>query len=172
MIKLIANYSKKLGLPNFSSHSFGLSIEMEIVASDDVVGESERLYQRLQESVDQQIQETGFIPSADYGMLDAPIANGKAAANGSAPRQSSAWKCSDKQRDLILKLVEEHQLAKDDVDALAIERFGKGVKLLNRIESSGLIDELIDTYGGNDHDRGDKRRRGGSAYQRDQRRAA
>lgn len=171
-IKLNATYCKRLGLPGYSSHQFSVSVETELVATGDIAGEAERLYHLLQSNVDEQIQATGFVPSADYGMLDAPIANGKSAVNGNAQRQSSAWKCSDKQRDLILKLVEEHQLAKQDVDSLAVERFGKGVRLLNKVEASGLIDELIDTYGGNDHDRGDKRRGGGSAYQRNQNRRA
>jgi hypothetical protein len=29
-IKLSANYSKKLGLPNYSSHSFSASVEVEL----------------------------------------------------------------------------------------------------------------------------------------------
>ena len=72
-----------------------------------------------------------------------------------------AWKCSDKQKDLILKLVEEHQLDKTDVEALAVERFGKGVRILNKVEASGLIDELLDT-----HSSGQRQvnRRNGSAY--------
>ena len=85
--------------------------------------------------------------------------------NGANWQRGPAWKCSDKQRDLVLKLVEEHQLDKADVEALAVERFGKGVRLLNKVEASGLIDELIDTYGGGRH-QGDGKRRNGSAYQR------
>jgi hypothetical protein len=164
-IKLIANYSKRLGLPGYSSHQFSISVETELVTTDDVAAESERLYQRLQTSVDEQILKTGFVPPADYGM-DPPDAN----ANGSTPANVSlwqrgpAWKCSDKQKDLILKLVEEHQLDKADVEALSKERFGKGVKLLNKVEASGLIDEMLDTHGGSDRQGGGKRSNG-SAYQ-------
>jgi hypothetical protein len=167
MIKLIANYSKKLGLPNFSSHSFSLSVETELVASDDVVGESQRLYQRLQESVDQQIQETGFIPSADYGMLDAPNANGNgskaASRNGKPGPPNQGWNCTDKQRQLITSIVDEHHLDRNDIEALAIERFGKGVKLLNKVEASGLINELLAAHGGTVQQ---APRTNGSAYQR------
>jgi len=90
-------------------------------------------------------------------------ANGGNNGNCANWQRGPAWKCSDKQRDLILKLVEEHQLDKAGVEALAIERFGKGVRLLNKIEASGLIDELLDTHG-NGNNQGNTKRRNGSAY--------
>jgi hypothetical protein len=171
-IKLIANYCKKLGLPGFSSHSFSISIETELITTDDIPGESARLYQMLQSNVDHQILSPGFVPPKDYG-FEPPEANnaaypesgGAAAApqNGANWQRGPVWKSSDKQRDLVLKLVEEHQLDKADVEALAVERFGKGVRLLNKVEASGLIDELIDTYSGANHQNGGKRRNG-SAY--------
>jgi hypothetical protein len=70
-IKLIANYSKRLGLPGYSSHQFSVSVETELMTTDDVAAESERLYQRLQTTVDQQMLHTGFVPPGDYGM-DSP----------------------------------------------------------------------------------------------------
>jgi hypothetical protein len=166
-IKLIANYSKRLGLPGYSSHQFSVSIETELVTTDDVAGEAERIYQLLQSNVDEQILHTGFVPPADYGM-DPPADHSQGGAptpsrNDATWQRGPAWKCSDKQRDLILKLVEEHQLDKADVEALAVERFGKGVRVLNKVEASGLIDELIDTCGGASHQGGGKRRNG-SAY--------
>jgi len=86
-------------------------------------------------------------------------------------QRGPAWKCSDKQKDLILKLVEEHQLDKADVEALAGERFGKGVRILNKVEASGLIDELLDTYGGDSsRSSGSNNRRNGSAYNGSRRR--
>ncbi len=33
------------------------------------------------------------------------------------------------------------------VDDLAQERFGHGVRQLNKLEASGLIDELLERYG-------------------------
>jgi hypothetical protein len=170
-IKLIANYSKRLGLPGYSSHQFSVSVETELMTTDDVAGESERLYQRLQSTVDEQMLHTGFVPPGDYGM-DLPAENQAAAVHGTAPanvtqvanwQRGPAWKCSDKQKELILRLVEEHQIDKADVEALAIERFGKGVRILNKVEASGLIDELLDTHGGSDR-QGNSKRRNGSAY--------
>jgi len=35
------------------------------------------------------------------------------------------------------------------VEALAQERFGKGVKALNKLEASGLIEELLEKTGQN-----------------------
>ena len=72
-VKLVANYSKRLGLPGYSSHQFSVSVETELVTTDDVAGESQRLYELLQTSVDEQIQSTGFVPGATYGMAgDSP----------------------------------------------------------------------------------------------------
>jgi hypothetical protein len=127
------------------------------MTTDDVAAESARLYQRLQSTVDEQMLHTGFVPPGGYGMDNAeanPTSNNS--ANASAPANVSnvaswqrgpAWKCSDKQKDLILKLVEEHQLDKAAVEALSVERFGKGVRQLNKVEASGLIDGLLETHG-------------------------
>ena len=57
-VKLITNYSKRLGLPGYSSHQFSVSVETELVTTDDVAGESQRLYELLQTSVDEQIRQT------------------------------------------------------------------------------------------------------------------
>jgi hypothetical protein len=147
-IKLIANYSKRLGLPGYSSHQFSVSVESELSASDDIAAESTRLYQLLQSNVDEQMLRTGFVPPGDYGMEDAR--NSPAPADGTITQihGNTPWKCSGKQKDLILKLVDEHALDKNEVDHLARQRFGKGVRQLNKIEASGLIDELLETYGG------------------------
>jgi len=165
-IKLIANYSKKIGMPGYSSHAFSISVETELVTTDDIPGASERLYKLLQSTVDQQILNPGFVPPGDYGMEDAasPASSTNPGDGGPTPPQDNAhWKCSGKQKDLILKLVDEHALDKNEVDHLARQRFGKGVRLLNKIEASGLIDELLDTYSSSqrpEHPRGSR-----NAYQ-------
>ena len=43
-IKLIATYSKRLGLPGYSSHQFSVGIETELTATDDVAAEAARIY--------------------------------------------------------------------------------------------------------------------------------
>ncbi len=161
-IKLIANYSKRLGLPGYSSHQFSVSVETELMATNDIPAESARLYQLLQSNVDEQILTTGFVPPYDYGMEPAKPGD---ASNGTRPAANApAWKCSDKQRGLILSIIEEHQLDKADIEALAIERFGKGVPLLNKVEASGLINELLEVHGGGSNRSGGNNRRNGSAY--------
>ncbi|WP_035600622.1 hypothetical protein [Haloferula sp. BvORR071] len=149
-IKLIANYSKRLGLPGYSSHQFSVEIETELVTTDDVPAEAARIYELLQTNVDEQIQHTGFVPPGDYGMTDQapPAASGGLTKGTGRPAPSSPWKCSEKQRELIENLVAEHHLEKADVENLAIERFGKGVRQLNKVEASGLIDELLEAHGG------------------------
>jgi hypothetical protein len=148
-IKLIANYSKKIGLPGFSSHQFSVSVETELLATADIPAEAGNLYHLLQSNVDQQLLTTGFVPPKDYGFEPQPgnptPASAQNAGNG---RRAAAWRCTDKQKDLILKVVAEHQLDKDEVEILSNQRFGKGVRQLNKVEASGLIDELLETYGG------------------------
>ena len=133
MIILEANYSKKIGLPGYSSHQFSVSLKTELADVTQVQTESSRLYALLQQSVDNSLQQIGYLPTAP--------ANG----NGHPKPQPETdnWNCSDKQRELILKITDEHQLDKAKVDQLAQDRFGKGVKALNKLEASGLIDELL-----------------------------
>jgi len=211
---MTSNYSKKLGLPGYSSHMFSVSIETELSTTADVPAETERLYDLLQSNVDNQIQKVGFVPPYDYGMepaasngttpapngvagatalaaaLAAAIAsvngpagmppNGRPAASannhpGTTPngnggtganwhQRGPAWKCTDKQREFILRIVDEHQLDKRSIEALAVERFGHGVSLLDKMEASGLIEELLDAHGGKGQGQGNAKRGNGSAY--------
>ncbi len=138
-IVLEANYSKKLGLPGYSSHQYSVTIKTEVSDPNQVQAENDRLYALLQGCVDSQIQKTGFLPDPGQGG-SVPITHG----NGNG---SDAWACSVKQKGLILDIVQEHHLDKNEVEKLAQDRFGKGVKQLNKLEASGLIDELLETHG-------------------------
>ena len=182
-IKLNATYSKKLGLPGYSSHQFSVSVETELTTTSDVPAESERLYQTLQQAVDQQMQQTGFVPDTNYGMnpeptsASTPMPRGPRRSiatngiNGHQPEPAArrnttpvngngvAWKCSDKQREFITSLVIEHNLDRHEIDELARERFGVPVVSLNKLQASGLIDELIERTGGKA--RGNPRNGGG-----------
>ena len=80
-------------------------------------------------------ERVGLLPAA-------PRTNGHAThANG------EEWACSDKQRDLILKIVDEHKLGRQEVEGLAKDIFQKPVKTLNKLEASGLIEELLEKFG-------------------------
>ena len=155
-LKLIATYSKRLGLPGYSSHQFSVCVETEISNIDDVAGESSRLYQTLQKSVDEEIQLTGFVPEQGYGINEQTPAkvsrqngssiNGGHSLNGHA--NGEGWKCSDKQRELILKLVEQHEVDKAIIEQLSQGMFGVTVRDLNKLQASGLIDQMLEDYGG------------------------
>jgi len=138
MITLEANYSKKIGLPGYSSHQFSVTLKSELSDISQAEQESARLYDVLQNSVDSNIQQIGFLPGESK-----PNGNG----NGHHKPEADKWACSDKQRDLILKITDEHKLDKTKVDQLAQDRFGKGVKALNKLEASGLIEELLEQTG-------------------------
>ena len=146
---LEANYSKKIGLPGYSSHQFSLTLKVEIADPAQIQAESTRLYAVLQTAVDQSLQQVGWLP-------DGKPANGNGQTNGNGNGHADKWNCSEKQRDLILKIIEENRLDKNQIEQLAQERFGKGVRQLNKLEASGLIDELFEKHGGNN---GNQRRR-------------
>jgi hypothetical protein len=133
MIILETNYSKKLGLPGYSSHQFSVSLKTELADVSQVEAQSARLYSVLQQSVDGNIRQVGYLPAV----------NGNCNGHTKPQPDTDKWACSDKQRDLILKITDEHKLDKNKVDQLAQDRFGKGVKQLNKLEASGLIEELL-----------------------------
>jgi hypothetical protein len=140
MITLEANYSKKIGLPGYSSHQFSVTLKTELADVSQVQQESSRLYALLQESVDSSIQQIGFLPNAK--------GDGNGNGNGHTPPvENDKWACSDRQRDLIVKITDEHKLDTNKVEQLAMDRFGKGVKQLNKLEASGLIEELLEQTG-------------------------
>ncbi len=169
-ITLKSNYQKRLGLPGYSSHSFSAEIETEINSADDIPMEIARLYHLLQFNVDQQIVTPGFVPSETYGMEAVnqlppsaptpPPAHPTPAATTAMPTQAqeptptsnvipmtnlTGWHCSEKQRDLILKLIDENNLDKMQIENLATQRFGKGVKQLNKLEASSLIGLIFES---------------------------
>ena len=132
-----ANYAKKVGLPAYSSHQFAVTLRTELTDLSQLEKMVADLYGRLQSAVDAQIINPGHVPQDGGPARHSPSGNG-----AEAP-----WKCSDKQRDLILKLVTNHDLDKAEVEALAQQRFGTGVKELNKLQASALIDELLEAHG-------------------------
>ena len=141
MITLEANYSKKIGLPGFSSHQFSVSLKTELTDLAQVPQESARLYAQLQQSVDHSIQQIGHLPGTNSN------GNGHTNGNGHSAPAPDKWSCSVKQRNLIAKIITEHTLNRTAVDRLAQDRFGKPAQALNKLEASGLIDELLEQTG-------------------------
>jgi hypothetical protein len=146
-IVLEANYSKKLGLPGYSSHQYSLTVRVELADLTQVAAESAKLHTTLQDSVDREIQKTGFLPESKAASPRGDgNGNGGSHTNGNG-KGHDRWACSDKQRELILKITDEHRLDKNVVEQIAQDRFGKNVKALNKLEASGLIDELLEMTG-------------------------
>ena len=52
MITIKADYTKKIGLPGYSSHQFSVSLTTELTDLSQVEQESAKLYAKLQQSVD------------------------------------------------------------------------------------------------------------------------
>ena len=142
-VLLELTYGKKLGLPQYSSHNFSVSLKSEVVSLDDIPTEVRRVYDILQQSVDEQIVHPGFIP----GMEETPPSNVVQMPAQAHKPANGEWTCSPKQKELILKLVDENQMDRRKVDDLAQKRFGHGVTRLNKLEASGLIDELMKLSG-------------------------
>jgi hypothetical protein len=143
MIVFEANYSKKLGLPGYSSHQYSVTIRTELADISQIETQSAKMHTLLQTSVDREIQKTGFLPEANGN----GHSNGHYHSNGHAAN-TDAWDCSDPQKNFILDIIAEHKLDKTNIDRLAQDRFGKPVKKLNKLEASGLIDELLEMTGG------------------------
>lgn len=142
-ITLEANYSKKIGLPGYSSHQYSLTIRTEVADLTRIQSESQQLHATLQAAVDHELQNAGWLPEPN----GTPRSNGN--GNGHSHNGNGTWKCSPKQKELILKLAEEHNLELAVVDNLARERFGLPLAGLNKLNASSLIDELLERQGNN-----------------------
>lgn len=150
-IKLIGNYAKRLGLPGYSSHQFSVSVETELSDSGDIQGEASRIYDLLQDAVDREIQQTGFIPGETYGLTEIGSMNQHRNGSPKPSRNTNSqgngnvrWSCSDKQKEFIGKIIAEQNLDPDTVEEIALDRFGVGLRQLNKLQASGLIGELLD----------------------------
>ena len=149
---LSMTYQKKLGLPNFSSHSCSVSVTVEIPDVSVVAQESSKLYALLQTAVDGEIQQVGYMPDqSTYGMKNGT--NGNSAnghhhnGTGHSSSNGDTWCCTGGQKGLILRVVNESNLKKDDVERMAQDLFGRGVKALDKMQASQLIEELLEKTG-------------------------
>ena len=186
-IILEAAYSKKLGLPNFSSHSYVVSIRTELADISQIPEESSRLYNMLQEAVDREIQEVGFIPDATrYGFTEAVRSghalptnghrsngggndhgngngvtngnghsrNGNGHTNGNTRPNREDTGISEKQLDLISDIIKKNNANKSEIEQMSVDMFGGGIRTLNRMQASNLIDALFERYPRNSNVRG------------------
>jgi hypothetical protein len=124
-------------------------VEAELSSTDNINTEASRLYKTLQTAVDREMQSTGFVPVEGYGAEEPTptphTASHRSPVNGS---HNKPWRASDKQRELVLKLVETTPIDIEVVESISEEMFGHGdLPELNKIQMSGLIDELLSRYG-------------------------
>jgi hypothetical protein len=126
MIILETHYSKKLGLPGFSSHQFSLTLKTELNHLTQLPAEVARLYQQLQTVVDTQLQQPGYVPR---------------------PALPERWRCTIRQQERITQILQEQGLTLTDAETLAQARFAQSVTALNKLQASGLIDELLAQVG-------------------------
>ena len=158
-IILQMTYQKKLGLPNYSSHSCAVTLTVEIPDVSVAAQESSKLYALLQTAVDNEIQQVGFMPdSTTYGMNNRQTnghagngnghsGNGNHRTAASASNNDDRWNCTDGQKGFILRIISESKLNKQDVEEQALQLFGIGVKALDKMQASQLIEELLEKTG-------------------------
>lgn len=153
-IVIKGEYSKRLGLPGYSSHEYSISVETELSDPNDIPGEASKMYSMLQSSVDHEIQQTGFVPGESYGLRENNSVHQNGNGSGHSPKRANLngngnvrWSCSDKQKDLIGQLIAENDLDPDSVEEIALQRFSVGMPQLNKQQASGLITELLDLCG-------------------------
>ena len=139
-ILLEFKYDKRLGLPGYSSHDFGVSMRTEVNNVDQIQEESERAYRLLQQSVDAQLSNPGFIPSENG---KEPQSKGNQ-TNGTDPQK---WNCTERQRGLILNVLERNNLDIQTANELGVELHGKEMDRLTKLQVSGVITELLNRFG-------------------------
>ena len=139
-ILLEFKYDKRLGLPGYSSHDFGVSMRTEVNNVDQIKEESERAYRLLQQSVDAQLSNPGFIPSE----------NGKepeSKGNQTNETDPQKWNCTERQRGLILKILSQNDLPESAVEQVAQDLHGQPMATLGKMQVSTVISEVLDRWG-------------------------
>ena len=128
-------YSKKLGLPNFSSHCLTVSVRTEVGSVAEVPGQTTLLYRLLQDSVDEEMQRVGFVPeNRGYGQ--------PSTSSAPLPAPAPSGLCTAPQQAMIIDLARKHKLNKKAVDALAQKHHGVGARELSALQAATFIKQL------------------------------
>lgn len=151
-VKLQANYSKKIGLPQYSSHSFMASVEVELTDLSQVENECQRLYSMLQQAVDSELQQVGYLPADSNAPSNTTVSrhsheNRENKVTNPHNQNPVQWSCTDGQRTFITKLIDEHELDEAQIEALSRQMFNKAIPHLNKMQASQFIEELLSTVG-------------------------
>lgn len=80
-------------------------------------------------------------------MDNRPLGNGN--GNGQHRQQSNGdvWNCTEGQKGFIKRIVNDNKLDKQEVESMAQQLFGCGVKDCDKMQASQLIEELLEKTG-------------------------
>ncbi len=156
-VKLVSNYAKRLGLPGYSSHQFSVSVETELSDLERAPAEIAKLYQTLQNAVDREIQQTGFVPDDDYGaklpsssqsqssqLPIVVVSSETEPTNQQSGGSDGTWACSLKQRQLITDLSAELDLPDEQLAERVKQFSGLPIEKINKLSASNLISSLLE----------------------------
>ncbi len=141
MLRINVGFNRKVGEANYSSRGASVNLELELDSS--LVGEPDRLRDRVRQmfllaktSVDDELSRR-----ADHlGANDEHGSKRNATRNGNSNRREIPRKATNSQVRAIHALAERQQL---DVNAVLHERYGlEDAAELSLTEASRLIDEL------------------------------
>ena len=138
------DYNKRLGLPAYSSHSFGITMKAEVTDLEKIGEEAERAYGLLQSAVDSQIVHQGFV-SNESNEVNGSVQGQKVLPK--AKTDPDSWNCTIRQRGLILSILERNDLDPEVVEDLADDLCGKPMSDLNKGQVSAVISEILDRWG-------------------------
>ena len=157
-ILLEIHYDKRLGLPGYSSHDFGVSLKTEVTDLDQIRQESERAYQILQKSVDSQIIHRGYVPDQvnNSGVTNQEEKDNTSVGIDKNDNNTEKWNCTVRQRDLILNVLERNNLDPQTANELGMELHGKKMDRLTKLQVSGVITELLNRFGRKKNKGGDQ----------------
>lgn len=137
-IQITASVGKKAGLPNYGSKSFTLSCTKEVTDIRNLEAESIKLHELLEQIVEAQIEKDESTEQV------APVNRLK--TNGIKTNSNGeGWNCSEKQRELIQKLIKDHNL-EEVAEEMSREMFGCSPKDLNKLQASGLIQRILEEH--------------------------
>lgn len=141
-ILLEFKYDKRLGLPGYSSHDFGVSMKTEVTDVNEIGEESERVNRILQQSVDSQIVHKGYVPE------QVNDSTGSDQDNSKEPEvDPDKWNCTERQKGLLLTILDRNKLDPIVVEDLSREIHGRSMADLGKRQVSAVIGEVLDRWG-------------------------
>ena len=112
----------------------------EVNKVEEIQEESEKAYRLLQQSVDAQLSNPGFIPSENNKETESKGTQ----INGTDPEK---WNCTERQRGLILKILSQNDLPESAIEEVAQDLHGRPMSELGKLQVSSVISEVLDRWG-------------------------